>query len=273
MKIRWNILAIAGALLASLSANAVTLDLSPASSSVNLGDPVQTYAVNTHVNDLWETEPGGWGEWNLYDSTGGGGGTGIMEWIYGAGNFTRVDDAADIFWTEAVGRNGVIFDAVYAGSHQSLYLTRPDGTGATTAPGLAWSMSNTVNPPVRGASFISLPDIPSDPFLFADITPEFWSSSRSFNSDRRDHMVTFLVTGYLNTPGVPSTPDGITALTQPTYVIAFEDMEYGDYDYNDLVVEIHGVSLGVSVPEGGSALGLIAGSLVGWGLLRWRLRP
>ena len=41
MKKTLNILTVAGALLASLSANAVSLDLLPNQSSVNLGDPVQ----------------------------------------------------------------------------------------------------------------------------------------------------------------------------------------------------------------------------------------
>jgi len=271
MKNILNALMVAGTLLSGVWAHAVSLDLLPSSSSVNLGDPVQTCALNTPVRDFWPTQPEGAGEWNLYDSTGGGGGAGIMEWIYGAGNFTRVDDAADIFWTDAVGQNGVIFDAVYAGSGQGLYLTKPNGTSATTASALTWSGSSTDNPPFRGTGVISLPDLPSDPFLFADNTAGFWSSSPSLNSDREDHMVTFLVTGYLNTPGIPS---GMTALTQPTYVIAFEDTAGGDYDYNDLVVEVHGVSpTQTSVPEGGSALGLIAGSLMAWGLLRWQQRP
>ena len=46
-----NILTVAGALLASLSANAVSLDLLPASSSVNLGDPVQ---VELRISGLGE---------------------------------------------------------------------------------------------------------------------------------------------------------------------------------------------------------------------------
>ena len=51
MKNTLNILTITGALLASLSAHAVTLDLLPASSSVNLGDPVQ---VELRISGLGE---------------------------------------------------------------------------------------------------------------------------------------------------------------------------------------------------------------------------
>ena len=51
MKNRCNILIIAGALFASLSANAVSLDLLPANSSVNLGDPVQ---VELRISGLGE---------------------------------------------------------------------------------------------------------------------------------------------------------------------------------------------------------------------------
>ena len=49
MKKTLNILTVTGAVFASLSANAVTLDLSPTSSSVNLGEPVQ---VELHISGL-----------------------------------------------------------------------------------------------------------------------------------------------------------------------------------------------------------------------------
>lgn len=51
MKNRLNLLIIAGVLVASLSANAVTLDLSPASSSANLGDSVE---VELRISGLGE---------------------------------------------------------------------------------------------------------------------------------------------------------------------------------------------------------------------------
>ena len=51
MKNELNCLTIVGALLGSLSANAVSLDLLPASSSVNLGEPVQ---VELRISGLGE---------------------------------------------------------------------------------------------------------------------------------------------------------------------------------------------------------------------------
>ena len=51
MKNQLNLLIIAGALFASLPANAVSLDLLPTSSTVNLGDPVQ---VELRISGLGE---------------------------------------------------------------------------------------------------------------------------------------------------------------------------------------------------------------------------
>jgi VPDSG-CTERM motif len=79
-------------------------------------------------------------------------------------------------------------------------------------------------------------------------------------------MVTFLVTGYLTVPG--QTTGGTTLLNSPTYVIAFEDSGVGgDYDYNDLVLEVSGVA----VPDGGSTMALLGAAFVGLGMLRRKL--
>ena len=67
-----------------------------------------------------------------------------------------------------------------------------------------------------------------------------------------DRMVTFQVTGTLNTPG--NINSGYTSLANPTYVIAFEDGS--DFDYNDLVVQVSGVA---PVPEPTT---LISGALM-----------
>lgn len=61
-----------------------------------------SHATLSTVNDLWGTQPGSGGEWNLYNTgVGANAGNGIMEYVYG--NFTRVNDASDIQWVGSPG--------------------------------------------------------------------------------------------------------------------------------------------------------------------------
>jgi hypothetical protein len=84
-------------------------------------------------------------------------------------------------------------------------------------------------------------------------------------------MVTFSVTGYMSNPG------GLGNVFTPFadgshYVIAFEDGT--DFDFNDLVVELSGVSPENSngVPDGGSTLALLGGAICVLGTLSRRFR-
>jgi hypothetical protein len=200
-----------------------------------------SHAALTTVNDIWGPQPGGGGgEWNLYNTgVGGNAGNGIMEYLYGAGNFTRVDDSSDIQWVGSPG--GATFDAVYAADGENLYTAGLPGnptsfilTGSATA----------------GAPSISATTVPftpvSQPFLFLDEATSgssvvTYAYSNPALNGGVDRMVTFLVTGYYTDPVAQT---GWTAFTEPTYVIAFEDGT--DYDYNDLVVQVSGVA---PVPE------------------------
>ena len=210
-----------------------------------------SHATLSTVNDLWGTQPGSGGEWNLYNTgVGANAGNGIMEYVYG--NFTRVNDASDIQWVGSPG--GATFDAIYAGANQALFTAALAGTPISTAilsgPGYTGN-----NPPSRSATVV--PYIPeSQPFLFLDeANGNMAYSDPALSSSGVDRMVTFAVTGYLAKPGVISswTPfsDGTTH-----YVIAFEDGT--DMDFNDLVVEVSGVAP-VPVPE---ATTILAGALL-----------
>ena len=83
-----------------------------------------------------------------------------------------------------------------------------------------------------------------------------WYSDPALNSadSGKDHMVTFAVTGYLTIAGDSSSYTAFAG--GPHYVIGFEDSANGDYDYNDLVVEVSGVT---PVPEPTT---MIAGALL-----------
>jgi hypothetical protein len=197
-----------------------------------------SHAALTQVNDLWGVNGSG-GEWNLYNSgVGTAPGAGIMEYVYGK-NYARVNDASDIQW---VGLNGgATFDAVYAAASQALYTAAPGGSPISSAI-LAAPGNVGNNAPSRSASVVGYNPV-SQPFLFLDeANGNNAYSDPSLNSGV-DRMVTFAVTGYLQTAGDLNT---WTAFSDGTthYVIAFEDGT--DMDYNDLVVEVSGVT---PVPE------------------------
>jgi hypothetical protein len=200
-----------------------------------------SYASLTPVQDIWGVQPGSSGEWNLYNSgVGSAQGPGIMEYIYGTGNFTRVNDASDIDWAGSPG--GATFDAIYAGASQALYTAALAGTPISSE--ILGGSGYTGNAaPSRSPNTVSyIPE--SQPFLFLDqANGNMAYSDPGLSSGGVDRMVTFAVTGYLATPGDQSS---WTAFSDGTthYVVAFEDGT--DFDYNDLVVEVSGVA---PVPE------------------------
>ncbi|HTY88006.1 MAG TPA: hypothetical protein VMB80_11115 [Candidatus Acidoferrum sp.] len=207
-----------------------------------------SHASLTTVNDIWGANGAG-GEWNLYNSgVGSSPGAGVMEYLYG--NFTRVDDASDIQWIGSPG--GATFDAIYAGAGQALYTAALAGTPIS---GQILSASGNMGstPPARSLTTVSYTPV-SQPFLFLDqANGNNAYSDPTLSTGGVDRMVTFAVTGYLTSAGNINT---WTAFSDGTthYVIAFEDGT--DFDFNDLVVEVSGVT---PVPEVGT---VVAGALL-----------
>jgi len=179
-------------------------------------------------------------EWNLTGSV-----KGIMDTVYGAGNFTRVDDSTDVAWA---GLNGVInFKAIYAGNSQALFTAglggSPESTVILSSPGSTAGIT-----PSRDGNIATFTPA-AQPFLFLDKSGGTLAYSDSaLSTSLADRMVTFAVTGYMNSGSFVAFADG------PHYVIAFEDGT--DFDFNDLVVEVQGVA---PVPEPTT---MIAGALL-----------
>jgi len=201
-----------------------------------------SHANLTTVNDIWGTGAPGNQEWNLYNTgVGAGQGNGIMEYLYGIGNFARVDDASDLQWEGLSG--GATFDAIYAGNSQALYTA---GLAGVPTSLILSGGGSTFSTPSRSGSPTTYTPV-TQPFLFMDNSGGVnWFSDPALNTvdGGKDHMVTFAVSGYLATAGVAGSYTTFTG--GPHYVIAFEDSANGDYDFNDLVVEVSGVT---PVPE------------------------
>lgn len=196
------------------------------------------------VQDFWNA---GQNEWNLYAS-GAVGGTqsGIMEYLYGAGHFTRLEDSDLKLWTRA-GTPGVGVDAVYASAQQNLLTATPpsgspDSLIISPNGSIGWAPGRFL------ASTTFTPA--ADPFLFLDRVPNYGVaySDPSLNGGSV-RMVGFAVSGYLETAGDANSFKGFEI---PTYVLAFEDGN--DWDFQDLVVEVKGVK---PVPDGGMTVALL----------------
>jgi hypothetical protein len=196
-----------------------------------------------------------------------------MEYLYGVGNFTRVDDALDTTWS---GTSGALrLNAVYTADNNSLYTAAISGTPVSTA--ILSEAPNQSGAPSRGSTLTAFTPV-AQPFLFmlhptggAD-----WYSAPTLNTSDggKDHMVTFAVDGYLATPGVASS---FTSFTDGThYVLGFEDGV--DFDYQDLVVEVDGVAPTAlipndqGVPDGGSTLAMLGAALGVMGALGRKFR-
>lgn len=177
----------------------------------------------------------------------------VMNALYGAGNYTRINDSSDRVWSAT---NGSI-DAVakFAGNGQKLgYFSGSSGTVDGSTFNLLFSVVGSGYGVSGSASGLNLANfrwgLKTGP---AQGTQYFGSNPIDNTLDSpayNDHMVTFLITGTAG--GYVSNPLG-------AYVIAFEDRINNkhlssDRDFNDAVFEVHNT---VPVPEPSTYLTLL----------------
>jgi hypothetical protein len=188
----------------------------------------------------------------------------IMTHIYGKGvSFDRVEDPSDNFWSYGPDGTGVAkFEAKFSavGKVTFGYFEGEDSTqfnSLFSVRGFGYAKPNS-------AIMENLdPAKTGDPFRFGVFfgsgrVGKLYSSAEEQNFFDLDHMVTFKIIGGAN--------DG-------AYVLAWEDARFlGDHDYQDLVIQVNGVSPGIKnspspvlVPAPAAmALGSLGLGFVGW---------
>lgn len=176
---------------------------------------------------------------------------GILDILYGWENLTRVEDSplpGDQLWQNLNGGGTAI--AKYAGhSCRFGYFSGTSGIifhdlfGVLIGPyqGFLSGISGSWPSSSTGLKILR--------FALRDTTSKKkWSSRQSDNTGSRDHMVSWEITGNYDDPS-----DGYSWSdnTVGNYVLAWEDLDLGDADYQDLVVEVHGAA---PIPEGSTLL-------------------
>ena len=158
----------------------------------------------------------------------------VLEYLFGANNWTRVDDATDSLWSagseanvRAVAKYAAYSQNIWAGSENLFSVTSGNFASLTTGTTAAINQAGE--------------------FRFLDKSGGIdWSSIFGDNPDFRDHMVTFRITNH-----------GGVNYSVGDYIIAWEDRgNGGDYDYNDMVFRLHNVSPATPEPATMSLLGL-----------------
>lgn len=176
--------------------------------------------------------------------------TSIMNTLFGAGNYIRVDDSIDQLWSSQGGTATII--AKFAGNTETIGtfngasgpLNASTFNPLFTVTGSEYAVSGTATIPVSSLFRFGLETSPEQGTVYL-------SSQNLDNADQMDHMVTFYI---------PSTGD---------YVLAFEDLlaPQSDEDFNDAVFEVSSVTPGVGVPEPTLYL-MLGSSLAGISLLK-----
>lgn len=172
----------------------------------------------------------------------------LMNNIYGAGNWVQLDDSStqtvtnggqsitlnyDVRYASDTGTFGVFKD----GTSFSPFMNVSGNTATPTSVQITPSMLSTNIGGIYSWGYKN------------DTTGQLFSGNNAMNADQRAHLIIFAIPNLTN-----------------TFVLAWEDMVGGDYDYNDLLLQESWVLTPTPVPEPltisllGSALILAAGA-------------
>lgn len=163
-------------------------------------------------------------------------------------SWTRIADDAvggDQYWYETDGQADA--QAKFAGHNSSFGYTTGLSGGSPGDGGTNWRATTGSGYGVGwvgGGNYI----LQGNPYLRLNLWDPnpgggTWSSVQAENIGGKDHMVTFRITGDTN-------PIGGTG-SVGNYVVFWEDLASGDWDYNDLVIELNELA---PVPEPGSLM-------------------
>jgi len=147
----------------------------------------------------------------------------LLDRLYGAGNYNRIDDSLDQIWLDMDGFIEV--QAIYAADYHWLGYSLSETTGSP----IIWlddGFGGYLDTVGENALFNVEPDTDAFIWVLGDGTTYY--SVELFNSDSRDHMVTFSIPTF-----------------QDTYLICW-DNGGNDEDFQDMVFEVRNVA---AVPE------------------------
>jgi hypothetical protein len=189
--------------------------------------------------------------------------TGVMDYLYGAGFYERVEDPIDNFWSYGLGGTGVAkFEAKFSAIGKATFGYF-EGTDSKEFNPLFSVKGFGYANPKRPITEVFDVEATKDPFRFGVFfgsgrVGNLYSSDAEQNFFDLDHMVTFQI--------LDKDREGTG-----TYVLAWEDACFlGDHDYQDLVVQVSGVNPGLApspvlVPAPAAmALGSLGLCFVGW---------
>ncbi len=186
---------------------------------------------------------------------------GVMNRLYGEGNFARVDDATDNLWSYVDGMGSAQFEAKFSAVGKATfgYFEGEDSSQFNSLFSVRGFGYANPNKPITADLD---PAETSTPFRFGVFfgsgrVGNMYSSDAEQNFFDLDHMVTFQI------------KNGVNA---GAYVLAWEDARFlGDHDYQDLVVQVNGVFAGKTGPTvplvpapAAMALGSLGLGFVGW---------
>lgn len=198
------------------------------------------FALTTPVSN-----PGGDGVISTLEGVGG-----ILDRLYGWGNLQRIDDDLDHDFLFKAGDYVAVGEAKYAGWTQEFGYS--DGITSTSLFSVTKNFDNGV--PGKEASHLGYFSLAADSTLkfFDDSSGNpVWTTDPVDNvPGGLDHVVSYRIISGQHKGGL---------------VLAFEDKNLGDWDYNDLVVRIN------PTPEPGTVM-LLGLGLMGLGVVARRRR-